>query len=481
MAIERVNLNNLPGGMRNIYMKAQDLIRKKDYEYGAAMLKDLVKAVPGSWDARELLREAEKEKALKMAGFARITGMIKVKLLVFQGKLLLVKDSRKALDCAEEAVYSLYCEESLYFTYEVALAMDAQDLAIDSLERVFELNRDNEKIINELIGLLDGVPGHATRILQLRQKLVEKHPKDLKAQAALRAAAAAATMEQNAEKAAEAEKNKIATRDNGTNLPDMSDLERGDRFIRSEDDIKEMIRRYEQVVEAGKDSVDILRKLAEYYQRVNMHEKAIETFEKLSKKQGVQDITVDKAIEKSNVALANEHIQSMIDSGAPQADIDAAKASLQQYQIECGKQRIKNFPGDLQVRYEQGLLYFDMGQYDNALPEFQAAEQNPQRRQMAKTYIGRCFARNQQYDMAVDVFSSLAKEMPFMDTQKMRTLYYLGNTYELMNKPAEAYECYKQIYSVNINYKDVADKVKKHYELLKEQGANPVHPDEEKK
>ena len=29
----------------------------------------------------------------------------------------------------------------------VALAMDAQDLAIDSLERVFELNRDNEKII----------------------------------------------------------------------------------------------------------------------------------------------------------------------------------------------------------------------------------------------------------------------------------------------------------------------------------------------
>ena len=261
----------------------------------------------------------------------------------------------------------------------------------------------------------------------------------------------------------------------------MSDLERGDRIIRSEDDIKEMIRRYEQVVEAGKDSVDILRKLAEYYQRVNMHEKAIETFEKLSKKQGVQDITVDKAIEKSNVALANEHIQSMIDSGAPQADIDAAKASLQQYQIECGKQRIKNFPGDLQVRYEQGLLYFDMGQYDNALPEFQAAEQNPQRRQMAKTYIGRCFARNQQYDMAVDVFSSLAKEMPFMDTQKMRTLYYLGNTYELMNKPAEAYECYKQIYSVNINYKDVADKVKKHYELLKEQGANPVHPDEEKK
>lgn len=465
MAIEKVNFSKLPTGLKNIYTKAEDLIKKNnDYDYAITLLNDLVKAVPGFQEARELLRNAEKNRAGNVTGFAKLSGQLKASVAVFQGKLQLKKNPMEALSLAEDAIAACYCEKSLYFLYEVGKAIDEMDLAIDALERVYELKPDNEALIHELIDLLEGIPGHATRVLQLRQKIVQLHPRDLKAQTALRAAAAAATLEQNAENAAKKkEKDAVTTRDNGTNAPDLSDLERGDRIIRSEDDIKEMIRRYEQVIEAGKGTIDILRKLAEYYQKVNMHEQAIATFQKLSEKQGgVPDLTVDKAIEKSTVAMTLEQIQEMENSGASEEEIASARQSLLQYQIDCAKQRIEKFPNDLVLHYDLAILYFDADMFSEALPEFEEASKNPQRKELSLTYQGRCYAGLQQYDKSVEIFKGMLESMTYMDNQKMRTLYYLGCTYELMNDTAAAYDCFRQIHDSNAKYMDVAEKVKKY-------------------
>ena len=463
MAIEKVHLNKLPAGLKNIFNKAEDLIKKNNnYAYGITLLNDLVKAVPGFTEARDLLRYAESQNAKDVTGFAKFTGMLKASIAVFQGKLVLKKKPMDALNFAEDALAYCYCEKSLYFLYEVANAIDELDLAIDALERVYQLNENSEAIINQLIDLLDGVPGHATRILQLRQKLAAMHPRDLKAQTALRAAAAAATLEQNELKAKEKEeKEKVSTRDNGTNAPDLSDLERGDRIIRSEDDIKEMIRRYEQVIASGHGTVDILRKLAEYYQKVNMHEKAIETYQKLSEKQGgVADITVDKAIEKSTVAMANQQIQDMIDAGSSEEEVAEARKSILQYQVDCAKKRISDFPNDMVLRYELAILYFDANMFAEALPEFEEAAKNPQRKEISLTYMGRSYTALQQFDKALEIFKKMLEGMNYMDNQKMRTLYYLGCTYEEMKDTAAAYDCFKQIYDSNKKYIDVAEKVK---------------------
>lgn len=462
MAIERVHFNKLPTGLKNIYTKAEDLLKKQNnYDYAITLLNDLVKAVPGFAEARALLRQAEKDRAPSVVGFAKISGSIKAAIAVFQGKMHLLKNPVEALSYAEDAIASCYCEKSLYFLYQTAKALEENEMAIDALERVYDLNQTNESIIYELIDLLEGTPGHAARVLQLRQKIVSLHPKDLKAQTALRAAAAAATMEQNeAAKAEEAEKNKVSTRDNGTNAPDLSDLEKGDRIIRSVDDIKEMIRRYEEVVASGGGTVDVLRKLAEFYQKADMHEKAIETYQTLSQKQGVADITVDKAIEKSTVALAAAQIQQLVDSGASQEEIAEGRKSILQYQIDCGKQRMEKFPNDLQLHYEQGMLYFDNGMFQEAIPEFEEAAKVPQRKDLSVTYIGRSYASLGEYDKSVETFKKILEGMTFMDNQKMRTLYYLGCTYELMKDEDSAQDCFKQVFDSNPNYMDIAKKVK---------------------
>ena len=86
MAIEKVHLNKLPTGLKNIYNKAEDLVKKnKNYDYGITLLNDLVKAVPGFQEARDLLRLAEKERAKTLVGFAKFSGMMKASMAVFKG------------------------------------------------------------------------------------------------------------------------------------------------------------------------------------------------------------------------------------------------------------------------------------------------------------------------------------------------------------------------------------------------------------
>ena len=79
------------------------------------------------------------------------------------------------------------------------------------------------------------------------------------------------------------------------------------------------------------------------------------------------------------------------------------------------------------------------------------------------TYLGRCFHAKGQNDMAVEQFNSVLSEMPVMDKDKMSTLYYLGVTYEEIGDGKNAIDCFKQIYSANVNYLDVAQRMNDYY------------------
>ena len=74
----------------------------------------------------------------------------------------------------------------------------------------------------------------------------------------------------------------------------------GDRIIRADEDIRENIAKYEVEIAGGNESVDLRRKLAELFMRVNEFEKAIEAYQFIVKKMGTLDPSIDKAIEKAH-------------------------------------------------------------------------------------------------------------------------------------------------------------------------------------
>ena len=69
-------------------------------------------------------------------------------------------------------------------------------------------------------------------------------------------------------------------------------------------------------------------------------------------------------------------------------------------------------------------------------------------------------------DLAERTLQSALKDKPEMDDEKKALLYELGTVQEQSNKAAEAIEQYKLIYEVDIDFKDVADKVDAYYSTL---------------
>ena len=465
MALEKIMMKDLPQAYRTAFTRAQEVIRNGSYEYGVELLKDILKARPGFWEAREAIRDAQREKTEHLGGFGKFLAGFAMNKFLIKGKALLKKSPLEALQCAEEALSKLYCIPGLKLVADAALELEAPYIAVAAAEAIEDIDSNSDSTLNYLAEIYEKA-GEAPRVLKIRQRQVALHPKDLNAIAKMRAAAATASMSSTT--FLEDKNAKGAKQNNGSKSPNMSDLEHGDRIIRSEDDIKEMIRRYEEGIAAGQVSMEVYRKLGELYQRVNRHQEAVDTYTKLVELQGNLDPVVDRAIEKSQVALYEAYIKQLTEAARPEEEIEAARNEMINYRLERARERVRKYPNDLQIRYELACLLWDIGDVDHALEEFQHSQRNPQRKLESMIYMGRCFAARERYDLAIEQFEGALSEMKYMDKDKMKGLYYEGTTYEAMGEHDKALECFKQIYAVNVGYLDVADRINAYYDKKKE-------------
>ena len=125
--------------------------------------------------------------------------------------------------------------------------------------------------------------------------------------------------------------------------------------------------------------------------------------------------------------------------------------------------RVKRYPNDLQFHYELGVLLFERGNLNEAIQEFQLSQRNPQRRIRSLYYMAMCFKQKKQYDIAMEQLQKAMSELFVMDDTKKDICYEMAQISELMSQQDKAVRYYKEIYSVDIGYKDVSDKIEKAY------------------
>jgi len=227
-----------------------------------------------------------------------------------------------------------------------------------------------------------------------------------------------------------------------------------------------MIKLYEKDIAEGNESIDLRRKLAELYQRDGRFQDAIDAYDWLVKKMGTLDPSIDKAIEMCHIEVSNAKRNQLKESGAPQEEIDKVKQEIDKYRLDRAEDRVRLYPNDTLMRFDLACIYWEFQQVDKALEQFQLAQRNPQKRLQAIVYLGRCFAFKKQYDMAVEQYDKAISDMPVMDKEKMNAIYHLGVTCENMGNDEKAMDCFKQIYSANVNYLDVAKRMDAYYARL---------------
>jgi tetratricopeptide (TPR) repeat protein len=242
-------------------------------------------------------------------------------------------------------------------------------------------------------------------------------------------------------------------------------LEQEQRVQKSDDVAERLIREYELRLKTEPRNFKMLRSLAELYTQKKQFEHALECYRKVKASDiGGSDPTLDRAIAET-IVRRYDHQVEQLDPAAADFPEQLARINEEKiaYQVEECQKRVEKFPTDLLIRFEMGLLYFQAGKISEAIQEFQKAQANPHKRIASMNYLGQCYARRKMHDLAARAFQNALKEKTLFDDEKKDLIYNLGCVLESMGKKEEAIEQLKQIYEVDIAYKDVAAKVDAYY------------------
>ena len=79
-------------------------------------------------------------------------------------------------------------------------------------------------------------------------------------------------------------------------------------------------------------------------------------------------------------------------------------------------------------------------------------------------FLGRAYSRKGFHDMAIEQFSILKNEIQVMDERKKDAIYELGCCHESMGSKEKAFEEFKAVYSADISFRDVAEKINAFYQ-----------------
>lgn len=238
-------------------------------------------------------------------------------------------------------------------------------------------------------------------------------------------------------------------------------LEQQSKAVKTEQDLSDLIADAQAKIEAEPGNINYYRALARYQAQVKAYDEAVTTL-----KQALQlapgDPEVENNIADVTVQKFDAEIATLREAGRDQ-DARAKETERDQFLFDDLQDRVTRYPNDLVLRYRLGVMLFDNDYINEAIQQFQLSQRNPQHRAKSLYYLGQCFRQKKQYDLAAEQLEMAASELARMDGPKKDVLYALGEVAAELGDRPKAAHYFKQIYQVDIRYRDVAEKVEKVY------------------
>src|SRR5262249_14413333 len=207
-------------------------------------------------------------------------------------------------------------------------------------------------------------------------------------------------------------------------------LEQENRQVKPEDTTQRLIEEYEGRLKNDPNNLKHMRDLAELYKQKKQFDQALQYYDRIKASEGGGDPGLDKAVEQTMMRRFEFQL-AQLDPNAVDYSEQVAKiqADKQAYQLTACQRRSERFPTDLQIRFELGQLYFQLGKISEAIKEFQKAQANPHKRTQALGYLGQCYARRGILDLAVSTLQEAIKEKVIFDEEKKDLVYQLAGIF----------------------------------------------------
>ena len=454
--MERKNFTKAHIYVRDAYRRAGKLAAEGNYLEAIDVLVPVVKENPEIPALYERLRECEIKKAESQNVLIKILwGFLSIFIYPVI-KIVAIQDPVKAM---------AMCEKPLAACVDNPLVLAALADAGDSAEApwvtasALEVNRrfrpKSESNLRRLAIAMQ-MGGRANESLQIFQELIRKHPGDLSIQNEMREAMAMASIERGNWEAEGSTQQKAADAEDAV----LQQLLEG--TIHDSAQAGVLINKFTADLQKH-DSIDIRRKLAEAYMVAEKFDDALREFRTVAEKLGVPDPVLDKQIERAYISGLNQAVTELRAHPAQYDNAEEQAASLEKeildYRRRHAVKRAQMFPNDVQVQFDLGEFYFEVGELAPAKEVFSRLLEFPQKRRASLVYLGRCALLESDFSRAVEYLEQALKEMYRMDRFKREALYYLGNACEGTGDTARALKCYQEVEASLKGYRDVQARI----------------------
>ncbi len=456
-------LTEIPRNLRELYEKGNAALQKKNFDYAIAIYNQILVSEPGFYPGREALRACQFAKAGAGGGFLKkMFGTASASPQVAKAQIQLRTNAPEALVTCEQIFNSDPNNGSAHrILADAAMGLDYPKTAVLSLEIVF---RNNPKDIEAAVKLGEALnaSGQIDRAHKIYSELQAAHPGNPAISQALKNLAARRTMREGGYEALEGGKGSY--RDILKDKQQARALEQEGRQVKSEDVATELIRDYQTRLEKEPNDRRLIRQIAELYAQNKDFDTALQYYSQIGTMEGQTDPGLDKEILQTKLRRLDHRI-AQLDTTA--SDYDTQKGALsmekQEIQIMEAKRLVSAYPNDLSHRFDLGVLFYHAGQIGEAIQEFQKAQNHPNKKIQSLYYLGQSFAKRNMFDFAVRSLQNALAEKRSMDEEKKELIYALGAVFEKQGRKDQAIEQFKQIYEIDIGYKDVAAKVDAYY------------------
>ncbi len=476
--ISEKKISELSGRTKTLFDYAQKAIQQRNHDYAIELFRMLLLEDPGCEEVRQMLRQCqvEKHKGMTNKTTKAINDVVAAIMINTKGQLLIGKKKwSEALDLAEAQLSNNpFNPAVLKFFYGIAEKVGLSKSGGEALELCLYQTPKDAMLIKQVAAHYQRA-NDSVKVLRYMQRLANLKPSDLEVQNALKQATAAAAMQQGKWETAG------SYRDIMKNKKEAAANEQEQGTAHDDETLQSMIKQIEDQITITA-SASNYKRLADLYKQGRMFEQAIDAYQKSIEKLGSFDPSVDDSITEclmgrfdDAIAQWKDHIRTHPDQ-KEEADeqIKAIEQQREETVFERYRQRSERYPNNANYRFALGELYFAREMYDEALAEFQVSARNPQLRQKATIFLGKSMMAKGLHAFAIEQFQKAQAEYLIMDGTKKELLYNLGTAYEAAGQKENALSTFKEIFSVDINYRDVSQRIEKYYRELQGQNQPPA-------
>jgi tetratricopeptide (TPR) repeat protein len=458
------NLNEIVRDARSLFTRGMEALAHDNLDYAITLLNQALETEPGFFDCRKSLRDAQFRKA--GAGgrgiFKKMWSGAGNSPQVAKAKMALGKNPAEAMAIAEQILNADPNSSAAHrIIVDAGTALELPRTVAMSYETLAKNSPKDKALAIEFAHAVSAI-GEGSRAEKILMDLMRELPGDGDLRTALKDLSARKTMDEGGYAALAGGGGSY--RDILKDKKEATSLEQEKRVQRSEDVTERLMGEYETRLETEPTNNKLLRSLAELYTQKKQFDRALELYERVKQSDMGNDPSLDQSIAATVVKRFDFQLEQL-NPFEPEnaAQLEKIKAEKLAYQVgECQK-RVEKYPTDLAIRYEMGVLYFQIGKIGEAIQEFQKAQGNPYKRLAAMSHLAQCFAKRKMFDLAARTLQNAIKEKPSFDDEKKDLIYNLGSVFESMGKKEEAIEQFKQIYEMDAGYKDVSAKVDAFY------------------